>query len=179
MALNKFKSDVMDPIIKQKDAHIESFKSSTNSRDHRTKNLETEVSNLSWGLNYLEQYGRRQSIRLNNAPLPNKSDCEKVVLDVINCTLSDKKKDNPNCHPLGKPNRFNNRQIIIRFSSFKVKAKVYAARINLSNVFLSKNFTYKNQHLINEPISLKKAIRINKFWSIDGKIFAKAHKSQP
>ena len=183
MALHKFKSDVMDPIIKQKDAQIESFKSSINSWDHRIKNLETEVCNLSWGLNDLEQYGCRQSIRLNNAPLPNEPDCEKVVLDVINCTLSDEKKITPTdihrCQPLGKPNRFNNRQIIIRFFSYKVKAKVYAARINLSSVFLSKDFTSRNQQLINELISLKKAIRINKFWSIDGKIFAKAHKSQP
>ena len=92
MTLHKFKSDVMDPIIKQKIPQIESLKSSINSRDHRIKNLETEVSNLSWGLNDCEQYGRRQSIRLNNAPFPNESDCEKVVLDVINCTLSDEKK---------------------------------------------------------------------------------------
>ena len=183
MALHKFKSDMMDPIIKQKDAQIKSLKSSINSRDHRIKNLEADVSNLSWGLNDLEQYRRRQSIRLNNGPLPIKSDCEKVVLDVINCTLSDEKKITPTdihrCHPLEKPKRFNNRQIIIRFSSYKVKAKVYAARINLSNVFLSKDFKSKNQQLINELISLKKAIRIKKFWSIDGKIFAKAHKSQP
>ena len=62
MALHKFKSEVMDPIIKQKDAQIESLKSSINSRDHRIKNLETEVNNLARGLNDLEQYGRRQSI---------------------------------------------------------------------------------------------------------------------
>ena len=183
MALHKFKSEVMDPIIKQKDAQIESLKSSINSRDHRIKNLETEVSNLARGLNDLEQYGRRQSIRLNNVPLPNESDCEKVVLDVINRTLPDEEKITPidiiRCHPLGKPNRFNNRQIIIRFSSYKVKAKVYAARFNLSNVFMSEDFTSKNQQLINELISLKKAKRINKFWSIDGKIFAKAQESQP
>ena len=59
MALHKFKSEVMDQIIKQKYAQIESLKSSINSRDHRIKNLETEVSNLARGLNDLEQYDRR------------------------------------------------------------------------------------------------------------------------
>ena len=59
-----------------------------------------------------------------------------------------------------------------------VKTKVYAARFNLSNVFMSEDFTPRNQQLINELISLKKAKHINKFWSIDGKIFAKAHESQ-
>ena len=159
MALHKFKSDVMDPIIKQKDAHTESFESSANSRDHQTKNIETEVSNLSWGLNYLEQYGRRQSIRINNAP----SSISQIVRrssstsSIAHCLM---KKITPTdihrCHPLEKPKRFNNRQIIIRFSSCKVKAKVYAARINLSEVFLSKDCTSENQQLINELISLKR-----------------------
>ena len=89
MAVYKFKWEVMNPILKQKDAQIESLKSNINLRDHRIKNFETEISNVSQGLNDLEQYGRRQSIPLNNVPLPNESDYE-VIHDVINRTLTDK-----------------------------------------------------------------------------------------
>ena len=107
MALHEFKSEVMNPILKQKDAQIKSLKSNINLMDHRIKNLETEVSNYSRGLNDLEQYGRWQSIRLYNIPFPHESDCERVILDVINRTLTNEERY-PRCHPLVKPNIFSN-----------------------------------------------------------------------
>ena len=99
MAVYKFKWEVMNPILKQKDAQIESLKSNINLRDHRIKNLETEVSNYSRVLSDLEQYGRWQSIRLYNISFPHES--EKVILDVINRTLTDDKRYPP-LSPIGK-----------------------------------------------------------------------------
>lgn len=77
------------------------------------------------------------------------------------------------CHPIGKPNKKTNRQIIIKFNEYKAKAKAYDARFNLSNVYMTEDFTPSNQKLVNQVVQLKKAKHIKKFWSIDGKIFAK------
>ena len=91
-------------------------------------------------LNDLDQYGRRQNIRLNNVSLGEKDDCEHVVLDIINKALpigeSLFSAEISRCHPVGKPNR----QVIITFVSYKSKAEVYAARFSLSNVICRKTY---------------------------------------
>ena len=60
-ALNKFKTDVMDPLIKQKDDEIASLKSQIKDKNERVKGLEKEVGLLNKGLNHLEQNGRRNN----------------------------------------------------------------------------------------------------------------------
>ena len=100
-------------------------------------------------LNDLDQHGGRQNIRLNNVSLGEKDDCEHVVLDIINKALPMSESLFPaeisRCHPVGKPNKNKNRQVIIKFVSYKSKAKVYAARFSLSNVYMSEDLSPNNQ----------------------------------
>lgn len=44
---------------------------------------------------------------------------------------------------------------------------------------MSEDFTPGNQKIIDKLVAYKKAKRIKSFWSIDGKIFAKVHETQP
>ena len=44
---------------------------------------------------------------------------------------------------------------------------------------MTEDFTATNQTVVNQLIHLKKAKRIKKFWSNDGKIFAKVNDEQP
>ena len=76
-------------------------------------------------------------------------------------------------HPIGKLNKKNYRQVIIRFSNYKANAKAYDVRFNLSKVNMNEDFTPTKQQFINQLIHLRKGRQIKKFWSIDGKIFAK------
>lgn len=189
-AINKFKSQVMEPLLNQKDEEITLLKHEINSKDAKLKDLETKIETLEInndklekGLNDLDQYGRRQSIRLNNVSLPDDSVCEEVVLEIINNALLDGEpishNDIERCHPVGKPNKKKNRQIIVKFLSYKTKAKVYDARFNLSNIYMTEDLTQNNQTVATELAKKKKVKKVSKFWSIDGKIFAKAHKLQP
>ena len=107
-----------------------------------------------------------------------------VVLNILNNALpitteGIKTEDIDRCHPIGKPNKKQNRQVIVKFTSYKSKAKAYDARFNLSNVYMTEDFTATNQTVVNQLIQLKKAKRIKKFWSNDGKIFAKVTDEQP
>lgn len=173
----------MDPMMEQKNVEIESLKTNISHKDKQVKVLETKVNKLTKGLNDLEQYGRRQNLRLNNVPLDEDADCEVVVIDIINRALPEGESisaaDIDRCHPLGRPNKKNNRQVMIKFKTYKTKAQVYEARFNLSNVYMSEDFTPTNQKVIDELVKCKKSKRVKSFWSIDGKIFAKAHESQP
>lgn len=182
-ALHKFKSEVMDPILERKDTEIDYLKSQIEQKDNQIKTLEQSNTKIVKNLNDLDQYGRRQNIRLNNVPLGEDDDCEEVVLRIINRALPDGEtltsSEISRCHPLGKVNRNNNRQVIVKFVSYKAKAKVYAARFNLSNIYMSEDFTPSNQKIMDKLVACKKAKRIKSFWTIDGKIFAKVHDAQP
>ena len=43
---------------------------------------------------------------------------------------------------------------------------------------MTEDFTPSNQKIINKLVQLKKGKKIKKYWSYDGKIYAKAHESQ-
>ena len=182
-ALHTFKSEVMDPMLERNASEINHLKSQIEQKDNQIKTLEQSNTKIAKTLNDLDQYGRRQNIRLNNVPLGEDDNCEEVVLGILNRALpSDEaltSTEISRCHPLGKANRNNNRQVIIKFVSYKAKAKVYAARFNLSNVYMSEDFTPSNQKIIDKLVAYKKAKRIKSFWTIDGKIFAKVHETQP
>ena len=49
------------------------------------------------------------------------------------------------CHPLGRPNRTGNRQIIVKFRNYLAKSKVYAAKSKLKGhpdkTFMSEDLT--------------------------------------
>ena len=44
---------------------------------------------------------------------------------------------------------------------------------------MTEDFTSSNQKIINKLVIMKKSKQITKFWSCDGKIYAKAHAKQP
>ena len=182
-AIEKFKIDVMQPMLKHKDDEIKTLKSEIEEKNKRIGDLESKVVNLEKSHNDLEQYGRRQSIRLNNVPLPDVADCEQVVLNVLNKAMPVHEKINADeierCHPIGKPNRKGNRQVIVKFLSYKTKARVYGARFNLKNIYMSEDLTKSNQAVALMLLKSKKAKKVLKFWSRDAKFYAKAHVLQP
>ena len=87
------------------------------------------VSDLEFGLEDLEQYGRRTSLRFHNVPSENcTDDTDSVVVKIcqemgVNINTDDINRS----HPIGRP-RNNKRQIICRFRNWKIKNKVYSAK---------------------------------------------------
>ena len=65
-AIDKFKTDIMQPMLKHKDDEITELKNELEQTNQKIRDLETKVVKLEKSHNDLEQYGRRQSIRLNN-----------------------------------------------------------------------------------------------------------------
>lgn len=182
-ALRKFKAEVMDPILKEKNSEIALLKTEIEQKDITVKGLEKQIGKLNKGLNDLEQYGRRNNIRLNNVPLSDTNECEATVLDILNEALpvgqSVSAAEIDRCHPIGKRNKKNNRQVIVKFVSYKTKAQVYDARFRLSNIYMTEDFTPENQKLVDKLTQFKKAKKIKTYWSYDGKLYAKAHEAQP
>ena len=90
-----------------------------------------------------------------------------MVINILNRALPEAESissdDIDRCHPIGRLNKKNNRQIIVKFRSYKIKAKVYGARFNLSNVYMSEDFTPSNQKIIDKLVQSKKAKKVKNF----------------
>ena len=166
-SMSKYKTEVIQPLLDNKDTEINSVKSELKQTTKKVKGLETKVTKLTEGLNDLEQYGRRQNLRLNNVPLSDSTNCEDVVLKILNKAFQLEadpftSNDIDRCHPIGKLNKKNNRQVIIKVSTYNARAKAYDVRFNLSNVYMTEDFTPANQKFVSLLIQLKKAKHIKK-----------------
>ena len=73
------------------------------------------------------------------------------------------------------------RPIIVRFSNYKAKSKLYKARLNLrkadlkdvgaEKIFLTENLTAWRVELFREAKKVKKKYHNGKTWTVDGKPF--------
>lgn len=169
-ALRKFKAELMDHVLKEKKFwNCASLKAELEDRDTIVKSLENQVGKLNKGLNDLELYGRRNNIRLNNVPSYDTSECESTVLDILNEALPVGQSLSPGdidrYHPIGKHNKKDNRQVIVKFVSYKLKAQVYDAA---SDYPMTEDFTSENRKLVDKLTQFKKAKKIESYLSYDG-----------
>ncbi|XP_062613408.1 uncharacterized protein LOC134275172 [Saccostrea cucullata] len=139
-----------------------------------------QIWNLEDTVDDLEQYGRRNSLRFHNCPVPGEgSDTDKTVIDICKQRLAIELKDDDifRSHPIGKPNKDGNIQIICRFKNWKIKNKIYLAKRNLkkSGIFITEDLTKYRQGIVKELASAKKAERVHSFCTSDGRIFTKLY----
>ena len=147
--------------------------------------LSTELDDMKVGLNDLEQYGRRNSLRFHNLNMdPSLKECDMIhsMTKFINKSLLDtgeniSDRDIERCHPIGRKVGTRKPQIIVKFSSYKIRSKVFANKTKLKGhpdrVFLTEDLTSKNHSVIKSLLELRKSKKINSFWTTNGKILAK------
>ena len=181
-ATNKIIETVLNPLIKDYNGKIANLESVV---ERQT----SEIRNLGDKLNDLEQYGRRNSIRLtnvcdNSTPRHNTDEFSvNTINDLIRPNPPITVDDIERSHPIGNPNREGKRQLLVKFKSYKTKASVFKCKSNLKNnarkVFLSEDLTKSNYALVSELSKQRKAKCVNAFWTHDGRIYAKRTESSP
>ena len=148
--------------------------------------LMLELDSVKNDLNDLEQYGRRNSIRLNNyisiLPLKDEEQIIKSFVHYLNANVlrGDKPlqlKDIERCHYVGRAKKDKPRQIIVKFSHYHDKQRVYAAKSNLkgnpSKTFMTEDLTSSNHSVVKQLLALKKVGKIDSFWTSNGRILVK------
>ena len=148
--------------------------------------LMLELDSVKNDLNDLEQYGRRNSICLNNyisiLPLKDEEQIIKSVVHYLNANVlrGDKPlqlKDIELCHYVGRAKKDKHRQIIVKFSHYHDKQRVYAAKSNLkgnpSKTFMTEDLTSSNHSVVKQLLALKKVDKIDSFWTSNGRILVK------
>ena len=149
--------------------------------------LNSDVENLKIEVIRLEQYGRRSSLRFNNMnvdPNLNEIQLTTYMKNFINSNILKgpdagelTESDIDRCHPVGGFRGKRKPQVIVKFFSYKVKARVYGNKSNLKNhpdkTFITEDLTKANHSTVKTLLKLKKNNKIDSFWTIDGKVLVK------
>ena len=130
----------------------------------------------------LEQYSRRNSLRITGIPESEENTkTDKIVLDMckdIGVTLTE--SDIDRSHRVGKPSGPKPRQIIVKFTSYRSRQQVYKARSRLKasdykNVHINEDLTKIRNKLLYDVRQLlkNKNSKVDGVWSTDDVILVK------
>lgn len=80
--------------------------------------------------------------------------------------------------------RERQREIIVKFTSYRTKALIFANKTKLKGnpdkTFITEDLTAHNHSVIKSLLELKKAKQIDSFWTVNGNVLAKTtHESSP
>lgn len=153
--------------------------------------LNSENEKLREDLDDLEQYGRRELMRINGIPdggqQETTANTTKLVTDLIKSIDPDlNESDIIRSHRIGNPVRVGEhgralppRQIIVRLKDSNVKKRILKCRKNLKDkpeyrsVNINEDLTKIRNGIAYRARQLKKLKLVTDTWTIDGKIFVK------
>ena len=144
-------------------------------RDDKIESLERKIDNL-------EQYSRRNLIRINGLKESDDGDDTTAVKTLIKDQLKVHLEpwEMQACHRIGrvKPKADEKpRQLIVRFSSYHTKPQVIRARRALKGqrIFINEDLTKARAEVAKSARVLKEKKQIKETWTFNGKIFLQDH----
>ena len=160
--LSEIKNDIMKEVknlLKEKDDKIEQLDSTVHMLQQQVSNLKQMCTKI----NDLEQYGRRQCLRIDGVPYDKKEDSDAVLLKVKDLVKEAEVNIPDSCldraHRIGKPyfdkDRTKHQSIIVRFSTFRHRTLLYRGRKKIkNNVKIKLDLTKNNYSLLNKARGL-------------------------
>ena len=161
-------------------ARVQSLESTVEELEY---NIEENYCTLESGLEELEQYGRRNSLRFHNVKLPYNTDSDDAIVKLCaeKLNVEIEKDDICRSHPIGNENRRGNYQVICRFRNWKIKNTIFSNKSQLKDdpdrIFITEDLTSFRQEIVAEMVKAKRAHKIHSFWTNDGRIFMKVTES--
>ena len=173
------KTTLQEAVCQPLKLEIASMKEAIEARDLKIKELEEKSDTL-------EQYSRRNSLRIHGIPENENENLLKEVPALLNEKLQlpepVKLTDFCRIHRLGPRNRRGQTQtqprpIIFKMVSYQTRHKVYSARSKLKNsdsrLFINEDLTHARSQLFYKTRQLKREKKINDTWTHDGNVLVK------
>ena len=153
-------------------------------KDEKILALENKVGVLESSIDDLEQYSRRNSLRLHGVPEVRGEDSMEVALEVINKNLNLSTpltvQELDRLHRVGpfdesaeKP-----RAVLIKFATYHSRQRVYSKRReffkagnNGPRYYLNEDLTKRRAQILSKARSLKRHGKLLGAWSVDGRMF--------
>jgi hypothetical protein len=135
-------------------------------------NLKSENRQLRQNIDNLEQYTRRNSIRVFGVPERDGENVEDTVLKIFQekLELQIDKRNIDRCHRVGQRKNNINRAIIVKFTSYKYRSQVYTNKKKLKGlkIVIREDLTKMRQMLL---VEMKEAFDSKNIWTFDGTIY--------
>lgn len=150
---------------------ISALNSELNKLKQENRNLKEACVNYENKVDDLEQYTRRNNIRIFGLP-ESKAECiedsvENLFRDKLNVNIP--VCDIDRCHRLGKPNNNSARPVIVKFISYRVRQKVFQEKKKLkdSGITIREDLTKPRLSLLKEAVE---KYSYKNVWTMDGRI---------
>ena len=159
---------------------IQTLKTENDQLKKAYTDLEKRIVQIEADKDALEQYSRRNSLRISGIPEQSVEVTDEIVLKLVNdlgVTLNS--SDIDRSHRVGRitDTRRKDRDIIVKFTSYNARQKLYRQRKelrdseSLSGVFINEDLTRIRSKLLFDARSLVRAKKLLASYSSDGKIF--------
>lgn len=174
---------ISGPLVEE----IRDLKRNLADRDCHIESLEKKVATLQEKNDQLEQYSRRNSVRVAGIAEEDREDATQKVLDVLNNHMS---LDPPltlehvdRAHRTGAPNPGRPRAILLKLTSYRQKQRIMSNRFSLFNtqpsISVNEDLTRPRATLLWHARRAKKQGRILDCWTMDGRVMIKdCHESK-
>lgn len=186
--LNKTTTDLKNTVsglqkqVTDKQAEINAQKAAN---EKLNEQLETLNVNTETKINDIEQYSRKNNVRVSGIPETGNETAEQsieIVVEKLNNKIADlnlQRDDIDIAHRLGRQKKDKTRQIIVKFSSRLKRDELMRRRRDLKHtgIFVSEDLTPINQ-LVLACLRKKMPDEVDQAWSKGGKLFYK-QKSNP
>lgn len=153
--------------LDKKEAQVQSLTTSMKSLGSKIEAFESRANDL-------EQYSRRNSVRVFGVPETSKESTDDLVLKVVSehlsCPMT--KANIDRSHRSGKPRTDDKpRPILVKLSSHRMKAELMKERRKLkgSGISIQEDLTSLNHKIL---IKLATHPKVEAAWSIDGRVMA-------
>lgn len=171
--LELFRRHVTEPLKEE----IAQLKVSLAKKDQQIKDLENQVDSL-------EQYSRRNSLRITGVPEKDTEDLYVETLKLVNDQLQVSPPivaaDIDRVHRIGprpSPGKLTSRTIILKMATYQGRASIYKNRSKLRHchekIFINEDLTKKRSRLFWEARQCKKRQKILDCWTFDGTLLIK------
>ncbi len=135
--------------------------------------LKCDVNQLKDAADELEQYGRRNAVRIWSKAMPEHpgEDTDKLVLEYAEKVGVDLPPEYiGRSHRVGRPAPGKTRPIIVKFTTYNMRRKVFDARKNCQDVYVSEDLTRLRSSILYKSRLERNYGRFQHCWSSDGRI---------
>ena len=175
---------VADPVKSIVEDVLAGLTSKISSLERENLELKNRVKAFENAVDNMEQHSQRNCLRITGVAETDTESTDEFVINLtrtIDVDLSS--QDIDRSHRLGKSNQDRNgttrpRDITVKFTSYRMRAKFYKARVLIKDrgfrgVFINENLTKPRSKLLDEARRRLKSKQVKGAWSFDGFIFVK------
>ena len=179
--LSTLVTSIVDGVLSGINTKMQTMEDQITNLKKENSTLNSRVQKLESAAEAAEQYSRRNCLRVSGIGENTFENTDALVLKMAATVEADITLDEiDRSHRIGKPTLGKTRDIIVKFSTFRARQKLYTARTNLktrgyAGVFINEDLTKHRSGLLFSARTLVKQRRLIGAWSSNGTILIKTN----